>query len=94
MAFAIGLLVGIAGAFMVARIVASKKLRKSYLEGYIDGRNYVLALRIPIKVLNQGGTPLSVDCPRCGAQITKPSSPVGCKWCLQRVKWEGENEDE
>lgn len=41
------------------------------------------------EVVNQGGTPLSGYCPRCKAQLTKPSSPVGCKWCLQRLSWEG-----
>lgn len=48
-----------------------------------------LEKQIPQNVVNQGGTPLSGYCPRCNAEVTKPSSPVGCKWCLQRVKWEG-----
>lgn len=53
-----------------------------------------LELQIPLDVVNQNGIPLSGYCPRCGAELTKPSSPVGCKWCLQRVKWKKDNENE
>ncbi len=52
-----------------------------------------LEKQIPQEVVNQGGTPLSGHCPRCNAELTKPSSPVGCKWCLQKLKWEGEQEE-
>ena len=52
-----------------------------------------LEKQIPQEVVNQNGTPLSGNCPRCNAQLTILSSPVGCKWCLQRLKWEGEQEE-
>ena len=42
MGFAIGLIVGIAGTFMVISITASKKIRDAYFEGYIDGRDDAL----------------------------------------------------
>jgi hypothetical protein len=58
-----------------------------------DAIKEALEKQIPQEVVNQGGTPLSGYCPRCNAQLTKPSSPVGCKWCLLRLKWEGEQED-
>lgn len=49
-----------------------------------------LEKQIPQEVVNQGGAPLSGHCPRCNAELTKPSSPVGCKWCLQRLEWRDE----
>lgn len=49
-----------------------------------------LELQSPQEVVNKNGTPLSGNCPRCNAQLTKPSSPVGCKWCLQKLKWRDE----
>lgn len=49
--------------------------------------------QIPQEVVNQGGTPLSGYCPSCGEAVTKSSSPVGCKWCLQRVEWSEEKEN-
>lgn len=42
MAFAIGLFIGSAATFMVVCITASKKIRDSYFEGYIDGRDDAL----------------------------------------------------
>ena len=52
-----------------------------------------LEKQIPQEVKNQQGYPTWGYCPFCGEVITKSSSPVGCKECLQRVKWEGENEE-
>lgn len=53
----------------------------------------ILEKQIPQEVVNQNGTPVMGYCPRCNEQITKSSSPVGCKWCLQRLKWEGEQNE-
>lgn len=31
-------------------------------------------------------------CPKCGSTVTSTDSPVGCKWCLQELDWENEND--
>jgi len=52
-----------------------------------------LEKQIPQQVKNQQGYPTWGYCPSCEKTVTKSDSPVGCKWCLQRLKWEGENEE-
>lgn len=87
---------------------AIKMLDKLLLRGEekeirVDAEEMDLALNMSIKALekqipqpvtNQQGIPLWGYCPSCGETVTKSSSPVGCKWCLQRVEWEGEKEDD
>ena len=31
-------------------------------------------------------------CPNCGETISQTSCPFGCKWCLQKLDWENEND--
>lgn len=40
---------------------------------------------------NKQGNPLWGYCPSCKKPISKGDSPIGCKWCLQRVDWRNED---
>ena len=68
--------------------------RKGFTEDEIKNQFIsALELQMPQEVVNPNGIPLSGNCPRCNAQLTILSSPVGCKWCLQKLKWEGDKEE-
>lgn len=47
-----------------------------------------LEKQIPKQPTNKQGNPLWGYCPSCKKAIDKSGSPVGCKYCLQRLTWE------
>lgn len=44
------------------------------------------------KVINMQGIPVWGYCPQCNQSVTKTSSPKGCKYCLQELDWEEEDD--
>lgn len=51
----------------------------------------VLEKHIPKKAEHIQGNPLWGYCPTCKKSISKGDSPIGCKWCLQRLDWGNED---
>ena len=49
-----------------------------------------LELQTPKEPINQQGDPLFGYCPNCGFAVYKWLNRVGCKECLQRLKWNDE----
>lgn len=64
-----------------------RKTEKAYEKGYAAGAKVGKEAK---PVAHQQGMPLWGYCPSCDAKVTKTGSPVGCKWCLQRVIWRDE----
>ena len=46
-----------------------------------------LDLQVEKEPINQQGDPLFGYCPTCGSAVYKWLNRVGCKECLQRLKW-------
>lgn len=56
-------------------------------EGHCKAALKALKLQLPMEPQDKQGNPVWGHCPTCGTAVYQWMNSVGCKKCLQKLKW-------